>query len=228
MSDYAPNHTVAGADSLLNTLVAHVIGNKLDTVAGNSVISLLRQLLAGGVARQTLINQVIASFDGFRDAYDVQEITQELHVVAGVGPVAANILQVTGSVLVLDQYAVLTEVNALTNFTDVWATMYSGGADRDPLTKGNPGGADLSNMPVGSFFTRGHVVTSPYDVIDATHAAMFEPTGPRVGSSFTATQGTGGVDSFLRIKGTAGAPVDFKMEVTFQWAPLDGGTLVFV
>jgi hypothetical protein len=52
MSDYAPNHTVVPQDSILNTLVAHVIGNKTDTVAGTSIVSLLQQALAGGAADQ--------------------------------------------------------------------------------------------------------------------------------------------------------------------------------
>jgi len=162
----------------------------------------------------------------------VREATQqfflqdEFHAVVGAGVFAVPLLSVTGTVLVLDQQVQITEVTALTNLTDVWSDLWDGTTSQ-PITNGAPGGAVMSNLPVGSLISKTEDTSQAFTVINATTCVVNEPSGPKLGSPFTVTQKSE-TDTFIRIRGNAGAPVDFKMRVKFAWSPIDGGYLSVV
>jgi hypothetical protein len=162
-----------------------------------------------------------------RRAIERYPINKEIHIQSGPGTFAVDVLRVFGSALIVDQHGELTEVTALTNMTDVWADLWDGSASK-PLSKGNPGGAVISGLPVGTVVTRGHDNTQALDVIDATTCDVFEPGGPKLGDPFTVTQKTGSVPCFVRIRYTCIAPVDIKVLMKFVWEPIDHGFVIFV
>lgn len=57
-------HDVPSADSADNTVVSDVLGNKTDTVAGNSVIALLKQIVTD---TGTTLDTAIGTIDGYHD-----------------------------------------------------------------------------------------------------------------------------------------------------------------
>jgi len=127
----------------------------------------------------------------------------------------------------MNQYAVLTEITTLTNATDVYASIYDGTVT-DKLTSGNPGGAVLSGCVVDSFFTKDEDDTQPYTVMNADQCRVKEPPAKDVGFPFL-LNAKPGVSNYIRFHlTTTDAPVDFKMEVHFEYRPMDGGTLNFV
>lgn len=146
------------------------------------------------------------------------------HIQAAAGPeVAVPILQVTGGVLIIDQWAVITAITALANCTNIRLDLWDGVLST-PLTR-NPG-PNLSGVAVGAAFTRGHVLTDPIDLLDAATGAAFEPQ-KKVGYPILVNQKFG-ADTFVRFIFTPGAEVDFEMNVTVEYSALDDGTLVAV
>ena len=71
--------TVSGADSALNLLARDVVGNKTDTVAGNSLIALALQLLAANV---------VVSADSAANVLDRDVVGNKSDTVAGDSLVA--------------------------------------------------------------------------------------------------------------------------------------------
>jgi hypothetical protein len=96
------------------------------------------------------------------------QITAESQVVFGPGDLVAPALQVTGAVRVLGQYGKITAIGSLNNCTDVHTDLWDDVADNPKkLTRGNPGGADLSGVPVGTFLFDGEDSTQPVIVLPA-------------------------------------------------------------
>jgi hypothetical protein len=144
--------------------------------------------------------------------------------ITGTGALTANVLQFTGTVLVLVQWAELTTVTTLTNATNVYATAYDG-TNSINLTAD---GATLSGYTVGSFFTKDQDPTQTYTVHNADQVRMREPPDKRVGKPFFLT-GKNGVTNYIRFHlTTTDNPVDFIMKVHFEYEPMNGGTLQFV
>jgi hypothetical protein len=150
-------------------------------------------------------------------------IERSIHVQVGAGPTTeANLFKVTGTILIVDQWAELTEVTALTDMTSVYADVWDG-TKSTPFTDPAPG-ADFSGLSVGSFFTRAFDSSQSIVVADATENNIIEPSGKNVGEPFTVTQ-KNGVDTFLRFIFTPGADVDFRMLLFVVWTPMNGGVL---
>ena len=143
------------------------------------------------------------------------------------GTITANVLTWTGTVMIIQQWAELTEVTTLTNATDVYADIWDGTVATE-LTAGNPGGAVLSGAPVGSFFTKDMDLTEPYTVHLADQARVSEPDQKEVGRPFFITAKTG-VTNYVRFHlTTTDDPVNFVMKVQFTYRNMNGGTLEFV
>lgn len=71
MSDFdpVPPVTVPLADSALNTTSAEVLGNKLDTIAGDSIVALVKQLRGGPVVTYPVLAAGATLTAGAADTY---------------------------------------------------------------------------------------------------------------------------------------------------------------
>jgi hypothetical protein len=155
------------------------------------------------------------------------QIDNEVHIQGGPGTLVAEVLEWTGPVLVVRQYAYLTEVNTLTDAKDVYATIWDGSVSTN-LTKGNPGGADLSGCAVGAFFMKDEDYTQTYTVLDADQARFKEPPSKDVGIPFVINACPGVTNTIRFHLTTTDSPVDFKMKIYFEYRPLNNGTLKFL
>lgn len=145
--------------------------------------------------------------------------------VTGTGSITANVLQFTGAVLILNQWAHLTAVTTLTNATAVYADIYDG-TNSALLTKAT--GCSMSGFTVGSFFYKGYASTEPYVALNADQCRMSETIGNKVGSPFVLNP-KNGVTNYIRFNlTTTDNPVNFVMEVHFEYKIMDGGTLAFL
>lgn len=152
-------------------------------------------------------------------------IIESLAVITGTGAVAVNVLQLTGTVLILNQWAEITEITTLTNLTNVYATLYDGTNSVDLTADG----VDLSTAVVGSFFTKDKIASEVYSASIATQCRVLETLGDRrAGRPFLVTQ-KNGADTFIRFHyTTTDAPVLFTMRISFEYIPMNGGSLVFL
>jgi len=132
-----------------------------------------------------------------------------------------NVFKVTGTVLIVDQYATITEATALTNCTAVHANAYDGTNTVD-LTDAAPG-ATLSGAPVGTFFTKDGDNSQAFTVNLADEVRVSEP-GNKAAAPFYVTANAS-ADTYIRVTLTTNTTLNFKMTVWFWWYPVDGGNL---
>lgn len=156
--------------------------------------------------------QVLHKDGGFGIAHDVH-----VYYAPGIGggTVAAPIIEYTGAVRVINQYADLTSVTALGNCTDVYACLWDG-VDRDYLTNGNPGGAVLTNFTVDSHFAKMEDVTQAYVAINADQARAYETPRKDAGYPFTILAKSGQTNQIRFWLTTTDALIDFWMRVYFD------------
>jgi hypothetical protein len=142
--------------------------------------------------------------------------------IGGTGSQNVNVFKITGSVRVLDQWAIITRVGTLTNLTGVYADLWDGSASVDLTADG----AVLSGMPVGTFFTKDKVAANAYSVSDASNGALLETLDNRfVGRPFIVTA-KNGADTYIRFNyTTTDNPVDFDMEIHFEYELMNNSTL---
>jgi hypothetical protein len=144
--------------------------------------------------------------------------------ITGTGTVNTNVLQLVGSIRILNQWAIIKSVTTLTNMTNIYADLWDG-TNSVLLTKNT--GATLSGAPVGTFFTKDQLVAEPYSISLADQCRMLE-NAHRIAIPFTVTQ-KNGANTYIRFNyTTTDAPVDFTMQVWFEYEELDGGTLAFL
>jgi len=134
-----------------------------------------------------------------------------------------NVFKFTGTVRILDQWAIITDATALTNCTNVYATVYDG-TNTANLTAD---GMTLSGATVGTFFTKDMVIAQPYSMLDADQVRVLETLEDRkVGRPFT-VNGKNGVDNYIRFQVTTNTTLDFTMYVGFEYELYNGSTLEF-
>ena len=174
------------------------------------------QVITGGDPANSL-GEMIARSSGY---HIEKEATH-----AGTGTQVFNILQLTGSVVVTEQWGVITEITTLTNLTSMYADLWDGTL-AVPLTNN---GATLSGVPVGTLFTRDKLSTSAFSVNSAATGSMLENLdSKKVGRPFVITQ-KNGVDTFIRLHfTTTDNPVSFKVKIHFEYYPINGSTLAFL
>ena len=145
--------------------------------------------------------------------------------ITGTGAITASVLQLTGTVKVINQWAEITAVTTLTNATNVYATLWDGTNSVDLTSDG----LTLSGAPVGSFFTKDQIASSPYSANIADECRLLETTADRFsGRPFSITQ-KNGADTFIRFHlTTTDAPIDFTIKIVFEYIPANGGTLEFL
>lgn len=155
-------------------------------------------------------------------ARDTRVICKDIAISASAGSHAVNVFKLHGAVRVLDQAAEITSVTTLTNCTAVYATLYDG-TNTENLTAN---GAVLSNMPVGTVFSKEGTIAAAYTVLDASQRQVDEEaTSIWVGKPFTIVQ-KNGVDTYVRLHlTTTDDPVSFSIFLRFEYQALDGGYL---
>ena len=151
--------------------------------------------------------------------------TQTVVVTAtlgGTGAQTVNVFKITGNVRILDQYAIITRVGTLTNLTGLYADLY----DSTAAVNLTSDGAVLSGLPVGTLFTKDKVAAETYSVNDATDGALLETLDTRfVGRPFIVTQ-KNGANTYIRLHyTTTDNPVDFDIEVHFEYELMNGANL---
>ena len=136
--------------------------------------------------------------------------------ITGTGAVNLNVFKYTGAIRVFRQWAQITSITTLTNMTDVYAQIWDGTVATD-LTK-TPG-AVLSGVPVGTYFTKNRDASQTYTVLSADQARFTEDDSGRP-RPFTCNA-KNGVDSYIRFNfTTTDSPIDFLMDIWFEWYPL--------
>lgn len=183
--------------------------------------------------RASYINWIEKVLDGNEPNNSIAEMqarTAGFHItktvsLSGTGSNTVNALQLTGTVRVLNQWAIITEADTLTNLTNMYATLYDG-TNTVNLTAD---GMSLSGASVGSFFTKDQVAAQTYSLNLADEARLLETQEDRFsGRPFLITQ-KNGADTFIQINfTTTDNPVDVDLEIHFEYLPMDGGTLTFL
>ncbi len=142
--------------------------------------------------------------------------------LGGTGAQTVNVFKVTGSVKILSQHAIIKRVGTLTNLTNMYATLYDG-TNTVNLTAD---GATLSGLPVGTLFAKDKVAAEVYSVSDASQCRLLETLSDRfVGRPFIVTA-KNGADTFIRFHyTTTDNPVDFDMEIHFEYELMNDSTL---
>ncbi len=146
--------------------------------------------------------------------------------ITGTGALTANVLQFTGAIQVVEQYAVIESITTLVNGTDVYADIWDGTVATD-LTK-TPG-STISGFEVGSFFLKDKDATNVYSTMRSDQARFNEVSPTKAGAPFILNQKYG-VDSFIRFHlTTTDAPVDFNMMIHFEYRKLsENSSLTFL
>lgn len=170
-----------------------------------------------------IINPLLNSPNEVLEREGVRVIFENVPITGNNLSYNINIFKLIGSVMVLDQYAIITEAIALTNMTDVYADLWDG-TNSVKLTNGNPGGMTLSAAPVGTLFTKDLLASSPYSINTADQCRMLEPGNRDIGRPFIVTQ-KNGVNTYIRFNYTTNTNLDMKMTVYFKYKILNSGTL---
>jgi hypothetical protein len=127
-------------------------------------------------------------------------------------------------VRIIEQVATIKSVTTLTNLTGMYADVWDG-TSSDLLTDDSPG-ATLSGALVDTHFTKDKDDSFPYTVVLSDQARKNEVSSDRfLGLPFTVNQ-KAGTDSYIRLHfTTTDNPVDFTIDLLFEWEPVDGGWL---
>ena len=163
-------------------------------------------------------------------AYDfmkrgVGKILEVEATLGGTGAQVVNVFKIIGSVIILDQYAEITDATTLTNCTNVYSTLYDG-TNTVNLTVD---GATLSGAPVGTLFTKNLAAANTYSVSMADECRMSEVTNTKkVGFPFIVTA-KNGANTYIRFHyTTTDNPINFTMKVWFEYLEINGGSLSLV
>jgi hypothetical protein len=144
----------------------------------------------------------------------------EVPIIRGAGSHAINVFQITGTVVVSNQIAIITEITNLADCTKVYSTFYDGGSSTDLTSDG----IDLSGVAVGTTFFKDKEPEQPYTLLDATTCQIYEPTGKKEGQPFFLIQKYG-ADCYIRFHLTTATSVNFKMYLEFTYKLINGATL---
>lgn len=134
-----------------------------------------------------------------------------------------NIFKFTGTVRILNQWAIITDDTALTNCTNVYASVYDGTTSTNLTAPG----IDLSGAPVGSLFTKDKIAADTYSLVVADQARVLETlTDKRIGRPFI-VNAKSATDCYIRFHITTNTTLDFSMQVAFEYQLFNGSTLGF-
>ena len=142
--------------------------------------------------------------------------------LGGTGAQTVNVFTFSGTIRILDQFAHITRVGTLANCTGVYADAYDG-TNTVELTAD---GAVLSGATVGSLFTKDKVAAQIYSVSLADEVRLLETLETRTAGRPFLITAKNGVTNYIRFHyTTTDAPIDFDMEIHFEYELMDGSTL---
>jgi len=181
-----------------------------------SYVNVVDQIISSGLDCNC-VGEMIARNSGYH-------IDKEIDISA-TGSQTVNVLQLTGTVVITNQWAQITDVTTLTNLTGMYADLYDG-TNSVALTDD---GAVLSGAPAGTFFTKDKISSEVYSVNMSDECRMLETLlDKKSGRPFTITQ-KNNTDTFIRLHfTTTDAPVVFSVKIHFEFYPVNGSTLVFL
>jgi hypothetical protein len=163
------------------------------------------------------------SIEGYLQRIGTRCLESTAQITGNNETITTNVFVFTGSVRVVDQWAIITDDTALTNATNIYADIYDG-TNTVNLTND---GMTLSGAPVGTFFTKDQVSSQIYSSLNADECRMLETLdNKRVGRPFLIT-GKNGVDNYIRFHVTTNTTLDFSFFVHFEFQLLNGATLEF-
>lgn len=188
-------------DTTSNILISDVLGSKLDTMAGTSLVSINRRV--GGYYATATKN------------------------LAGSGATEnINLFQITGSVRVLALYGQVTAKTTLTNMTDCHWNLYDSTA-AVAITKATT--LTMSTAIVGSIVSKSSVATDVARFVSGSVGAVTESaTLPETDYQCILTQKTA-ANTYIRWSyTTTDAPIAATMKFYVIYLPINSGTLVAV
>jgi hypothetical protein len=145
-----------------------------------------------------------------------------VHVTGNNDSYNLNIFKLFGTVDFISNFIIITEINNMSNLTNVYSDLWDG-AFSDSITAD---GADLSGIPVGSWFAKDRESTEAFSVVSAATAKAHEiRPADDIGLPFQITQKTGDVDTFIRFNYTTNTVLDFYGHLFYKWRPVNGGYL---
>lgn len=152
-------------------------------------------------------------------------ICKELTITTS-GSQVVNALQLVGTVRVTNQWAIITDATDITTFDTLYADLYDGTNAVD-LTLA--AGLDLSNAPLGTFFTKDKISTSAYSANLADQCRMLETLeDKKSGRPFIITQKVA-TNTYVRFHyNTGAATINCKIKIHFEYIPINGSTLAFL
>ena len=165
---------------------------------------------------------IIKDKDGFHDERHIESLAR----ITGTGALTASLLQFTGSVQIIEQYAKIVSKTTLTNATAVYADIWDGTVPTDLTLDG----AVISGFSVESFFLKDQLASQTYSVLNADQARLSEVADSKKAGRPFIINAKPAVDNFIRFHlTTTDAPIDFTMEVHFTYRRLTANSsLAFV
>ena len=152
------------------------------------------------------------------------EISKIVNITGDTNSYNTNVLQLTGTVLIVNQWAEITVTTDLTNMTGVYASLYDG-TNTVNLTAD---GLVLSTATVGSFFTKDQIATEIYSSNIADQCRLLETVANKyAGRPFIITQ-KNATNTYIRFNYTTNTTLDITVRIVFEYIPLNGATLAFL
>lgn len=147
------------------------------------------------------------------------QITKDINVLAPAGTHAVPIFRYGGSLVIHNHYGKVISINTLSDLTDLYIYLWDGSVEAK-LSRGDPGGVDLSGVPVGTLGTKEETYTQPYTLLEGGCCRFFEPADKHAGFPVT-INGKEGVDNFMGMHfATTDDPVDFGLRIVCEYEPL--------
>lgn len=141
-------------------------------------------------------------------------------IVLGAGSHAINVFKVTGTVLVTNQIAIITDDTDIADCTNVYASFHDGTVDNDLTLPG----IDLSGVPVGTTFFKDKDETQTYTLLSAADGQVYEPTNWKEGKPFYCVAKIG-ASNYIQFHLTTASAVNFTMWLEFEFKLINGAKL---
>ena len=153
-----------------------------------------------------------------------RKLCSDVNITANNETKIFNVFKFTGSIRILDQYAIIIDAADLSNCTNVYATVYDGTLSEDLTADG----ISLSGESVGTLFTKDKVKAETYSKLSSDQVRVLETVvDKKMGRPFT-VNGKSGVDNYIRFHVTTNTTLDFSMHIVFEYELYNGSTLEFV
>jgi len=154
---------------------------------------------------------------------DIRYIQKSFHIQANNETVNYNVLQFTGTIQIVNQWAEVTEVIAATNMENVYGDIWDG--TNSKLITANT--ADFSGLVANAFFSKILDTTEEMILHNPTENRLTDVTIEDIGQPFIITA-KNGVNNYIRFNFTTNTILDITLNIIFGYRVINGGTLAFV